>query len=334
MSNAVKETSIATPELQHHWQWEAPKGCDITPSWVGGDGEFTEGTGADGTRVLRRRFTDESCAYASPLEDVVAIMSTAGEAGLTPTVMESSGHEVVMKQKPASWRSAKLDDLCNPVIAHAALRTRRAVHGLPLSNATQAALCTRSLIEDVAIMRERCVTAGISLPRDADRLLAELAPFTARADEFHMSAVLCHGDGAASNVLINAPAGSGCPTGAEGGAPAGTPESAPLLTGWTVSGMRDPLEEAGSVISELFPFCGLTEQQVLRGLGLPTDVPAVLSAQAYAVLDGVFWGLIGLWRSTINADKSVDCAKYGLWRLVKARHQLDLFATLTTWLEA
>ena len=51
------------------------------------------------------------------------------------------------------------------------------------------------------------------------------------------------------------------------------------------------------------------------------------------MLDGVLWALIGLWRSHVNADKSIDCTKYGMWRLAKARHQLDTFPELSEWLE-
>lgn len=80
------------------------------------------------------------------------------------------------------------------------------------------------------------------------------------------------------------------------------------------------------------PFCAADDAQVLRRLGL--DSQKLFIAQGFAVLDGVLWALIGLWRSEINSDKSIDCTKYGMWRLVKARYQLDTFPELNEWLEA
>ena len=173
----------------------------------------------------------------------------------------------------------------------------------------------RSVVHDVAIMRTRCEEAGMMLPRDVDRILAKLEPFIAAAPTIAREPVLCHGDGAASNVLFDA----------------ADPVAMPKLSGWTLCGLRDPYEEAGSVLSELHPFCVVDDAQVLRRLGL--DPSRAFAAQGFAVLDGVLWALIGLWRSHVNADKSIDCTKYGMWRLVKARHQLDLFPELNEWLE-
>lgn len=301
------------------WQWVAPVICDITPSWVGGDGEFTEGIGPNGQRVIRRRFTDENAMYASPLESIVTVMRAAGDAGIAPHVVEADGSDVISAQLPETWRSAKLDELRDTRLLLHALDVRHAVHALDLGKRALTcarSVAARSVVHDVAVMRERCDDAGMTLPRDVDRILVKLEPFITAAPTIAHEPMLCHGDGAASNVLFDT----------------ADPAAMPKLSGWTVCGLRDPYEEAGSVLSELHPFCVVDDAQVLRRLGL--DPANAFAAQGFAVLDGVLWALIGLWRSRVNVDKSIDCTKYGMWRLVKARHQLDLFPELNEWLEA
>ena len=52
----LRETvHIVSRPVTSTWQWTAPRTCDITPSWIGGDGEFTEGVGANGAAVSPTR---------------------------------------------------------------------------------------------------------------------------------------------------------------------------------------------------------------------------------------------------------------------------------------
>lgn len=300
------------------FRWIAPRECEITPSWIGGDGEFTEGVGTANRRVLRRHFTEENALYASPIEHIRTLMCAAGDAGIAPSVLYAEGDDVVMELLPESWRSAKLDELRESRLLLRTLDVRRRVHELSIG--PRAATCARSvvhrnLIDDVETVRAACLQASMTLPRDIDRMLAELSPFVNSAATSASKPVLCHGDGAASNILIDS----------------ADPAAAPLLTGWSVAGLRDPYEEAGSVLSELHPFCVVDDEQVLIRLGLETD--RLFAAQAFAVLDGIFWGLVGLWRSQVNANKEIDCTKYGMWRIVKARYQLSTFPELNAWLK-
>lgn len=299
-------------------RWIAPRECEITPSWIGGDGEFTEGVGAANKRLLKRHFTEENAAYASPVENIRTMMCAASDAHIAPAVLYAEGDDLIMELMPASWRPAKLDELRESRLLLRTLDLRRRVHDLDIGPRT--ATCARSVVhrrlaDDVETMYACCLRANMTLPRDIDRMLAELTPFLNQASALAHKPLLCHGDGAASNILVNT----------------ADVDDAPLLTGWSVSGLRDPYEEAGSILSELHPFCVVDDAQVLLRLGLDTDY--LFAAQAFAVLDGIFWGLIGLWRSQTNANKEIDCTKYGMWRIVKARYQLSTFPELSTWLK-
>ncbi|MFT8593083.1 MAG: hypothetical protein ABF747_05710 [Bifidobacterium sp.] len=289
---------------EDQWRWGDVKETDITPSWVGGDGIFTEGVDANDDPVLRRVFTKESRPYASPFNVIAAMMKAAGEISVAPEVVTVADETIVMRRMPEHWRNAKLDELRDPYILWAVLEQHRRVHEITVDKVLS--MSHRSILDDVSSMRDRCVASSVPLPHGIDHILKDLEPFIARVDGLREPCVPCHGDGAASNVLID--------TQTEQDAP-----NAPLLTGWTVSGVMDPLEEAGSVLSEVGQFCG-NQSSLVTGLGL--DAECLRPAQAFSIINDVYWSLIGLWRSATSENAAVDFAKYGLWRLVKARNQL------------
>ena len=301
-------------ETKDQWVWGQTYSTDITPSWIGGDGVFTEGVDAENNPILKRVPVAASNPYASSFATVGVMLRTAAGRGISPPVLHVESEFIVMEKLPSTWRSAKLDELRNPYLLWAVLEQHRKVHDIAVNELPSVE--RRELIDSVFRMREKCLSLNGSVPRDVDRLLSELEPFLGKVDSFHEPAVPCHGDGAASNVLIDTDATAGN-------------VAAPLLTGWTVSGIMDPLEEAGSILAEVGPFCGVPER-LISGLGL--SVEALPVAQTFSILDDLYWSLIGLWRSATAEDTSVDYAKYGLWRLVKARNQLCLPIGPTSWL--
>ncbi len=303
-----------TMSAEDTWRWGDVRETDITPSWIGGDGIFTEGVDGEGRDVLRRRFPVSELPYASDVDSVTTLMRAAADRGIAPDVIESGPDYVIMRRMPDSWRSAKLDELRNPYLLWAVLEQRRRIHDIPLSQLPGVA--HRSMLDQMAQMRDRCIADGVPLPRLVDRVLESLGPFLRRADEFREMAVPCHGDGAASNVLVDTAPDSGS-------------AARPMLTGWTVCGIMDPIEDAGSVLAEVGPFCGVPAS-LISGMGLPSDALPV--AQAYGIVNDVYWGIIGLWRSATSQDPTIDFAKYGLWRLQKAANQLVLPIGPASWL--
>lgn len=310
-----EQAAAAANTDESSWIWGDVKETDITPSWVGGDGIFTEGADAHGDAVLRRVFTKESRPYASPFESIATMMKIAGDAGISPQVLSVGDDQIIMRKLPATWRNAKLDELRDPYVLWAVLEQHRRVHELRIPDNSE--VMHRDLIEDVFGMRDLYRHTGKRMPRDVDGLLHDLDSFIRRVDEFHEPAVPCHGDGAASNILLDPKVRPG-------------DVAMPLLSGWTVSGIMDPLEEAGSVLSEVGPFCGVPAM-LINGLGLPSS--ALTVAQCFGILGDLYWALIGLWRSATTDTPEIDFAKYGLWRLVKARNQLLLPTGPSAWLK-
>lgn len=202
------------------WNWGDVAQTDISPSWVGGDGIFTEGTNGEGKEVLRRVFTKESRPYASPFDSITVMMKSAGDLGVSPKVLDVDDQTIIMTKLPQSWRRAKLDELRNPYLLWAVLEQHRRVHEIPVE--TLQGVMQRDLVEEVYGMRDLYRHTGKPLPRDIDSILSRLDHFLKRIDEFHEKPVPCHGDGAASNILIDTHAHPG-------------EVSMPLLTGWTVT---------------------------------------------------------------------------------------------------
>lgn len=301
------------------FQWGGEVPCDITPSWVGGDGAFCPGEDAAGTPALRRTIAPGIDAYASPVSSIAALELLAGRAGIAPRVLAVDLEEgqVATERKDAPWRRAKLDDFMRPGFLEAVLRQRRRCHDLA---GDASVLAERSIVDDVGALFEACVDANVPLPREVGRILARMQPFIrrVRAGAFALPAVPCHGDGAASNVLVRFDA-------------AGRLAEPPLLTGWTVSGLMDPTEDAGSVIAEVGMFAPLSASEIVEALGLPTSCTPV--AKAFAVLDDVRWALIGLLRTARATDPSIDYAKYGLWRLTKCEAAFESDEGIGSWLK-
>lgn len=308
---ATRNSETATTPFEK-WGEQVP--VDVTPSWVGGDSAIVRGADRDGNLLLRRTMLKACAAYAAPFPSIANVMQAAGEAGLAPKVIAIEGNAVVMEDLSIGWHRGKLADFSDPHLFWAALDCRRRVHDLSFVDGKPA---LRDTIDNLFIMRDLLVDSGTPLPHGVDAMLDKLTPFLHAASTFRETAVLCHGDGAASNLLVR-----DVPIGEEV-----SPQV--LLSGWTVSGMMDPLEEAGSVLSEISPFCGMPADQMLYGLGLSAECLPIV--QAYSVLDGIRWALIGLWRSATAEDPSIDYAKYGLWRLTKAHVQMS-DARFASWL--
>ncbi|MGL6237115.1 MAG: phosphotransferase family protein [Segniliparus sp.] len=267
-----------------------------SPSWIACSARWDR----EGDALLRRTHDPADEVFASPLPAILAATTAAGAAGIAPSVVASDSAGFTTELVEGA-RPAKLDDLADAGLLRAALGLRTRFQSLDLQ-LPLAQLPERTLFEDVARLREAHSAAGIPPPVEADELSRALDRFAARRERFAMPAIPCHGDGAVSNLLI-----------APGGA------SDPKLTGWSVVARRDPLEEAGSVLGEIVPFCA-TASEVLRALALPVE--AELVARAWSVADDLLWGLIASWRMATSSDRAVDYVKYGLWRFTKGRAAL------------
>lgn len=281
---------------------------EITPSWIGGDGIFVMETGPDGTPILRRTFPSHTDSYSDVATTCMAV-AAAARMGIAPPLVAYDTDEriLVTALMDSPWRRARLNDLSDPSMLDLVVEQHRRFHEAAV------ALPRRDVVGEIAALREKCVAAGV-VRRDLDFVLQAMTGFMAWPGRVSREPVPCHGDGAVSNVLV-------------------VPGKRPRLTGWTMAGLRDPLQEAGSLIAELSPFCASATHIIEILVDGVTDRETVLTAKAYAVLDDIKWALIGLLCSRISEESSIDYFKYGAWRLTKALTRLSEPHDVSEWLE-
>jgi hypothetical protein len=301
----AKYSTTAAEDQFGSIKWDGPNLTEITPSWIGGHGSFRIGTDDAGQKIVKREYPAHIERYADRRAIGMA-MDAAGRHSIGPKTFFSSDDEVLSEWLPTPWRRARLNDLLDP-----ALRT--AVIGLHLKfqSTWLPELPVRDVVNDVFLLREACTAEGIVVPSAVDDLLKTLGPFFQHYNSFARTAVPCHSDGAASNILFCSP-------------------TEVLLTGWTFAARRDPMQEAGSLLAELSPFCISAEDLVAQlfmgaeNRGEPAaDQDLVQMVRCLAVCDGLQWALVGYLNSGVAADKSIDYFKYGSWRLVNARSMLQ-----------
>jgi hypothetical protein len=80
----------------------------------------------------------------------------------------------------------------------------------------------------------------------------------------------------------------------------------------------DPLEEAGSLLTELAPFVA-DAATVFEAAWGDRDPAAVARARRDGVADDLRWGLIGFCARAMQPDSPIEYQRYGHWRLFKAR---------------
>ena len=263
-----------------------------SPSWAGGDSLFFEGRSADGVQLLARCLRPSAAIHAD-YAAMFAAMEAAGSARLAPAVLfhDASRGVCVQEKLGDAWQVATLYRLLDPDAWRASLRARRQFRELARD------LPTVSVFDQVATLLAYARDNAVEIPPVAQAVIAavEEARVCVRGGPEPLP---CHGDGAASNVMLCA--------------------GEVRLVGWTQAGRMDPLEEVGSVLTELAPFVADAETVFEAAWG-DRDPAAFARARLYGVADDLRWGLIGFCARALQPDSPIEYQRYGHWRLFKAR---------------
>jgi hypothetical protein len=264
------------------------------PSWAGGDSVFYEGRSPDGTELLAR-ILRPLVAIRTDYSVVFAAMEAAGAAGLAPTVVfHDATHGVCVQEKLGdAWQIATLYRLLDADAQQAALDVRLKFRELAVD------LPFVSVFGQVARLLAYLRDRAVHVPPMAQEVIAaveEARDCCCAVDG--PPAAACHGDGTVSNVMLSA--------------------SGARLVGWTQAARMDPLEEIGSVLTELVPFVADTET-VFEALWGDRNPVALARARLYGVADDLRWALIGFCAAASQAGSGIEYSRYAHWRLQKAR---------------
>jgi hypothetical protein len=312
---AVPETTVCPdrrlseslpPELARI-EWVPALPTVAHPSWAGGDSVFYEGRSSDGTELLARVLRpmvairpDDSAAFTA--------MEAAGAAGLAPTVVfhDAARGVCVQERLGDGWQIATLYRLLDADAQRAALDVRLRFRELALD------LPFASVFDQVARLLNDLRGRAVYVPPLANEVIAAVDEARDRCAVDASHAVACHGDGTVSNVMLSA-----------GGA---------RLVGWTQAARMDPLEEIGSVLTELVPFVADAET-VFEALWGGRDPVAFARARLYGVADDLRWALTGFCAAAAQAGSGIEYSRYAHWRLQKARCAVTNGGHFARWLE-
>jgi hypothetical protein len=276
------------------------------PSWAGGDSVFFEGRSLDGAPLLVRCLRS-SAAIRADYAVMFAAMEAAGAAGLAPAVLfHDAARGVCVQEKLGDeWQIATFYRLLDADALQAATRVRlqfrELAPDLPLVSVFDQVATLLAYTRDHAVPMPAITQEVIAAVEEARGVLRD-GP----------EPVACHGDGTVSNVMLSA-----------GGA---------RLVGWMQAGRMDPLEEVGSVLTELAPFIADAETVFAALWGEPDPV-AFARAQVYGVADDLRWALAGFCAATSQVGSGIEYSRYANWRLQKARCAITNGGQFARWMK-
>lgn len=305
MLTAANEWLGGVPGEFSRIEWAPALPTIASPSWMGGDSVFFEGSTASGVPILLRVLRPAAmirvdCAAA------FAAMEAAASAGLAPAVLfhDASRGVCIEEKLDDGWQVATLFRLLDREMwrasVRARLRVREAAPPLPQT----------SVFGQIARLLAYARDNAVEVPPVADEVIAavEEARLSVRGGPEPVS---CHGDGAVSNVMLKA--------------------GEARLVGWTQAGSMDPLEEIGSMLTEFAPFITDAATVFEEAWG-DCDPVALARAQLYGFADDLRWGLIGTCARALEPDSPIEYQRYANWRLFKARFAVT-HGQVARWIE-
>ena len=249
---------------------------------------------ATGRSLWVRIPLDEAGLYAAP-ETTVAAARAAGEAGVGPAILaaDPGTGSLVMADLSASHRVATLNRLAEPVIRDALLEAKQTLHRGPRLPRTT------SVFEAIEGLLERAAAAEVALPPDSAWLIDHARAASAAITAAGIDTVPAHGDGNASNVLID----EACSV---------------VLVDYDLAGNIDPFQDLGSFLVEAHAFDPAARESFEVFLGR-FDERLFNRARLYGVADDLRWGLIGAILARTSSRSDLEFLKYADWRFLRCR---------------
>lgn len=276
---------------------------DLEPAVVPMASPMNQGVDATAFRAVDRSRSaslwvrlphDEASLYACP-KTLVAAARAAGEAGIGPAIVaaDPTTGGLVMADLSASHRVATLNRLAEPGVRDAVLEAKKALHRGPRLPRS------RSVFEAIEGLLERAAAAGVTLPPDSVWLIDHARAAAATITAAGVDTVPAHGDGNASNVLIDEAGGV-------------------VLVDYDMAANIDPFEDLGSFLVEAHAFDPEAKEsfEVFHGR---FDERLFNRARLYGVADDLRWGLIGAILAKTSSRSDLEFLKYADWRFLRCR---------------
>lgn len=273
--------------------WSPTLETIASPSWVGADSLFFEGSAPDGEPLLARVLQPAAMIRVDTAAMFTA-MTAAASAGLAPRLLfhDAAAGVCVQERLGEEWHVGTLYRFhVDPAAWRASLEARRRFRELAVD------LPVVNVFDQVAALRDHVEKHAIEVPSPVDELVGLVQEARGIVSP-GLDPVPCHGDAASSNVMMK--------------------DGDVRLVGWTQAACMDPLEEIGSILTEFAPMIASPQEAFAAAWGRHDPV-ALARAQLFGLADDVRWGLIGSIARATEPDSPVEYQRYGHWRLFKAR---------------
>ncbi len=273
--------------------WSPTLETIASPSWLGGDSLFFEGTSPGGGTLLAR-VLQPAAMIRLDTAAMFRAMEAASSAGLAPRLLfhDAAAGVCVQERLGEQWRPGTLYRFhTDPAAWRASLEARRRFREVTVH------LPVVSVFDQVRALLDHVEKNAIDVPSPVAEL-ADMVEETHRLLAPGLDPVPCHGDAASSNVMMH--------------------DGEVRLVGWTQAARMDPLEEIGSILTEFAPMIAAPEEVFASAWG-GRDATALARAHLYGFADDVRWGLIGSIARATEPDSPIEYQRYGHWRLFKAR---------------
>ncbi|MFL9930229.1 aminoglycoside phosphotransferase family protein [Paraburkholderia sp. RL18-103-BIB-C] len=223
----------------------------------------------------------------------------AAETGVAPRVrvVDVTRGVLLFDALPASgWRWARVDDLMPPQRLPALWALKKAVHQGPKPD------FSRSLTGELRLLRNLCRQAEVALPSGAPWIdeCVDQACETLHAAQ--TDSVPVHGDGAASNVMIDA-------------------DGQMKLIDFDRGGCFDPWYDVAVTLNELYPF----EEDWRAGIAAwagHCEERDYARCRLYALVDDWLWTLSASWSGATSA-RPLEFTKLGQWTYLRCRQSVQ-----------
>ena len=284
------------------------------PGWAGREPTLRPGVapvaspmnqGVDATSLRARdaatgeslwvKIADPDAALFADPASVVAAAREAGTLGVGPEVVAADPltGDLVMRDLSGSHRTATLNRLAEPAIRDAVLAAMRAFQaGPPLPR-------TMGVFDHIESLLRRAGAAGVALPADHAWLLDNIRTAAQAIRAAGIDTVPAHGDGNASNVMIDEAGGV-------------------LLVDFDLAANRDPFEDLGSFLVEANTFDPAARESFEAFHGR-FDERLFNRSRLYGVADDLRWGLIDAILARTSARTDLEFLKYAEWRFLRCR---------------
>ena len=231
-------------------------------------------------------------------EAIAVNCNRLAKSGVTPALRYSNPDSGVLAfdRLGGDWRWGRVDQFADQTILENTVCAKKRIH----QGSTFA--CTSSVFKIIEVYRNMVAVQQVDVPSDIPGILQQVQQIAAAIEAAGYQDRPCHGDGVASNVMIDA-------------------DGNVMLVDFDRSANMDPYYDLGSLMLEAFQFADDARQvlEIYDGTFIESHYNR---CRLYGIADDLMWALWGFICFNLSPRKDVEFTKYAEWRILRCRWNL------------